>query len=183
MLFKSLGDLAAHKAVLILLGWTSLLAVCIWAAPDLKEVAQNGEFAFLPEDAASRVAEAKFKEAFPDDLDQSNIVLVVRREQGEGLLPEDYEFLSKWVIPELHRIAGLPTAEESKEDAEDEAAEEAAKDRIAQGIHSFEDKRVGDLYISDNQQATSIVLSPTRTSRASRRRRAPWHSGHVRYPR
>ena len=69
MLFKSLGDLAAHKAVLILLGWAALLVVCLWAAPDLSEVAQNGEFAFLPEDAASRVAEAKFKEAFPDDLE------------------------------------------------------------------------------------------------------------------
>ena len=29
MLFKSLGDLAAHKAVVILLGWISLLVVCI----------------------------------------------------------------------------------------------------------------------------------------------------------
>ena len=87
MLFKSLGDLAAHKAVLILLGWAALLTVCIWAAPDLSAVAQNGEFAFLPEDAASRIAEAKFKEAFPDDLRSSNVVLVVRREGGEGLLP------------------------------------------------------------------------------------------------
>ena len=81
MLFKSLGDLAAHKAVLILVGWIALLVVCVWAAPDLSEVAQNGEFAFLPEDASSRVAEAKFKEAFPNDRDQSNIVLVVTREQ------------------------------------------------------------------------------------------------------
>ena len=160
MLFKSLGDLAAHKAVLILLGWAALLVVCLWAAPDLSEVAQNGEFAFLPEDAASRVAEAKFKEAFPDDLDQSNIVLVVRREQGEGLLSEDYEFLSRWVIPELRRIAGLPTEEDLSEDVEDPvAAEAAAKARIAQGIDSFEDKRVGELYISDNKQATSIVVS------------------------
>ena len=160
MLFKSLGELAAHKAVLILMCWAGLLAVCIWAAPDLRKVAQNGEFAFLPEDAASRVAEAKFKEAFPDDLDQSNIVLVVRREQGDGLSPEDYEFLSKWVIPELHRIAGLPTAEESNEVAEDlVVAEAAAKERPAQGINSFEDKRIGELYISDNKKATSIVVS------------------------
>jgi len=160
MLFKSLGDLAAHKAVFILMGWAALLIVCVWAAPDLSKVAQNGEFAFLPEDAASRIAEAKFKEAFPDDLDQSNIVLVVRREQPEGLLPEDYEFLSKWVIPELHRIAGLPTEDELSEDATDHvAAEAAAKERIAQGINSFEDKRIGELYISDNKQATSIVVS------------------------
>ncbi|MEJ7593554.1 MAG: MMPL family transporter [Planctomycetaceae bacterium] len=160
MLFKSLGELAAHKAVLILLGWAALLIVCVWAAPDLSEVAQNGEFAFLPEDAASRVAEVKFKEAFPDVLNQSNIVLVVRREQREGLLPEDYDFLSRWVLPELRRIAGLPNEEDLSEDAEDQvAAEAAAKARIPQGIDSFEDKRVGDLYISDNKQATSIVLS------------------------
>ncbi|MEI6538193.1 MAG: MMPL family transporter [Planctomycetota bacterium] len=160
MLFKSLGDLAAHKAVVILLGWISLLVVCIWAAPDLSEVAQNGEFAFLPEAAASRVAEAKFKAAFPNDLNQSNIVLVVRREQDEGLQPEDYDFLSQSVIPELHRITGLPTAEESDAATEDEIASAAPTTaRVAQAIDSFEDKRVGDLYISDNKQATSIVVS------------------------
>ncbi|MCA9008785.1 MAG: MMPL family transporter [Planctomycetaceae bacterium] len=160
MLFKSLGDLAAHKALLILLGWAALLGASIWAAPKLSDVAQNGEFAFLPDDAASRVAEAKFKEAFPDDLHASNIVLVVRREQPEGLLPEDYEFLSRSVIPELHRIAGLPTAEERlNEDSENSAASEMeAKARIAQGIDSFEDKRIGDMYISDDKQATSIVV-------------------------
>ncbi len=159
MLFKSLGDLAAHKAVLILLGWASLLVFSIWAAPDLIEVAQNGEFAFLPEDSASRIAEIQFKEAFPNDQNQSNIVLVVRREQGEGLLPEDYDFLSRWVMPELHRIAGLPTEEESTDDTEDPAVTEAAaKTRIAQRIDSFEDKRVGEMYISDDKQATSIVV-------------------------
>ncbi len=158
MLFKSLGDLAAHKAVLVLLGWAALLGVCIWIAPDLSAVAQNGEFAFLPEDAASRVAEEKFKQAFPDDLRQSNIVLVVRREQGEGLLPEDYDFLSRWVIPELHRIAELPTEESIEEAGDPVLAEEAAKKRLVQGIDSFEDKRVGEMYISDNAQATSIVV-------------------------
>ena len=159
MLFKSLGDLAAHKAVLILLGWASLLVFCIWAAPELSDVAQNGEFAFLPEDSASRVAEVKFKEAFPNDQNQSNVVLVVRREQPEGLLPEDYEFLSRWVIPELRRIAGLPVDDESIDDAEDPVATAAAaKTRVAQGIDSFEDKRVGEMYISDNKQATSIVV-------------------------
>lgn len=159
MLFKSLGDLAAHKAVLILLGWASLLVFCIWAAPELSDVAQNGEFAFLPEDSASRVAEVKFKEAFPNDQNQSNVVLVVRREQKEGLLPEDYEFLSRWVIPELRRIAGLPVDDESIDDAEDPVATAAAaKTRVAQGIDSFEDKRVGEMYISDNKQATSIVV-------------------------
>ncbi len=159
MLFKSLGDLAAHKAVLILLGWAALLAACLWAAPELKDVAKNGEFAFLPEDAASRVAEDKFKQAFPDDLRQSNIVLVVRREQGDGLLPEDYDFLSLSVIPEIRRISGLPAADQSTEDAGDIlGAEAAAKERIVQGIDSFEEKRIGEMYISDDKQATSIVV-------------------------
>jgi RND superfamily putative drug exporter len=160
MLFKSLGDLAAHKAVLILLGWAALLAACVWTAPDFSVVAQNGEFAFLPDDAASRVAEAKFKEAFPDDLHASNIVLVVRREQAEGLLPEDYDFLSRSVIPELHRITGLPTTEELRNADEEstEAMEAAAIDRIAQGIDSFETKNIGEMFISDNKQATSIVV-------------------------
>ena len=160
MLFISLGDLAAHKAVLILLAWGSLLGVCIWTAPDLSVVAQNGEFSFLPEDAASHVAERKSKDAFPNDLRESNIVLVVRRESNEGLVPEDYEFLSQAVIPELHKIAELPTPEQLRDLDEHAAALEAAaaKDRVAQEIVSFDAKHVGDMYVSDDRQATSIVV-------------------------
>lgn len=160
MLFKSLGDLAAHKAVLILLSWTALLIACVWVAPDLSAVAQNGEFAFLPEDASSRVAELKSKEAFPDDLRESNVVLVVRREHEDGLLPEDYEFLSKSVIPEIYRIAGLPTPEQRRDasDEEERAFEAAAKDHVVQEIVTFETKHVGDMFVSDDKQATSIVV-------------------------
>ena len=168
MLFKSLGELAAHKAVLILLGWTALLSVCIWAAPELSSVAQNGEFAFLPEDSPSRVAEAKFKDAFPDDSHSSNLALIVRRESPEGLLPDDYAFLSKIVVPELHRLAGLPTPEELENgDLEetsgdaatvDHSSEVLAEKRIVQDIQWFETKHIGDMLVSDNKQATSIVL-------------------------
>ena len=160
MLFKSLGDLAAHKAVLILLGWGALLAVCIWAAPNLSDVAQNGEFAFLPEDAESHVAELKSKEAFPTDLRESNVVLVVRREHADGLSPEDYDFLSKSVVPEIYRITGLPTADQLRDESEKNlnGFELAAKERVAQEIVSFEDKKVGEMFVSDDKQATLIVI-------------------------
>lgn len=167
MLFKSLGDLAAHRAVLILLGWSALLAVCVWAAPDLSVVAQNGEFAFLPEDAPSRVAETKFKEAFPNDLHASNLLLVIRRENAEGLQTEDYDFISGTVVPELHRLAGLPMPEEFRHHDEQETGESEtgvsspevpAEERIVQEIHWFQDKRIGDMLISDNKQATFVLM-------------------------
>lgn len=130
---------------------------------------------FCPKMRESRVAELKSKEAFPTDLRESNVVLVVRREHEDGLSPEDYDFLSKSVVPEIYRITGLPTPDQLRDESEEnlKAFELAAKERVAQEIVSFEDKKIGEMYISDDKQATSIrdpalarssLISPTQRS-------------------
>ena len=104
MLFKRLGDITAKHAFLILAAWVALLVVCISTAPKWEDVVQNGEFAFLPEDSPSRIATEGFREAFPNDLLASTLVLLVRRESSDGLLKSDYDYLTARVIPEIHKI-------------------------------------------------------------------------------
>src|SRR2546430_8924837 len=53
-------------------------------APFWREVVLDREFAFLPDDAASRRGEELFKKAFPQQFHPSNLVLVVYREIGRA---------------------------------------------------------------------------------------------------
>jgi RND superfamily putative drug exporter len=185
MLFKSLGEITAKHATLIILAWVGLLVACVLVAPPWESVVENGEFAFLPKDSPSRIANTMFRQAFPNDQMRSTLVLIARRESGdEGLLPSDFDYLSQQIIPELHKIVGLPLPNRELTDESDEAtaageadagegavAEQATEQQpdkkaegtagssnIVQSIAWFEDRKVGDLLISEDKQATSIVL-------------------------
>jgi len=174
MLFKRLGDITAKHAFLILAAWVGLLVVCITNAPKWKDVVRNGEFAFLPKDSPSRLATDGFREAFPNDLLASTLVLLVRRESDEGLLPTDYDFVSEHVIPEIHRIAKLPmpadqlavdaglapalTEEAATAESGDAPSKNDPEAKIVQNITWFADKKIGELFISDDKQATTIVM-------------------------
>ncbi len=163
MLFKRLGDIAAKHAFLILCFWVGLLTVCISTAPKWEDVVQNGEFAFLPKDSPSRIATEGFREAFPNDLLASTLVLLVRRESSEGLLPSDYDYMSTQVIPEIHRIAKLPMPEDQLAakaglKAEGDRLLVADVANIVQNITWFADKKIGELFISEDKQATTIVM-------------------------
>jgi uncharacterized membrane protein YdfJ with MMPL/SSD domain len=161
MLFRRLGDITAKHALLILLAWIGLLAVCLVLAPPWQSVVRNGEFAFLPEEAPSRIATEGFRDAFPNDMLASTLVLLARRESGEeGLLDSDFEWLRNHVIPEIHRIADLPLPNsEDEADAVDESTSTApSSNRIVERITWFDDRKIGDLLISEDKQATTIVI-------------------------
>ncbi|MGV2342182.1 MAG UNVERIFIED_CONTAM: hypothetical protein LVR18_52210 [Planctomycetaceae bacterium] len=129
MLFKSLGDLTARHAWLILAAWVAVVVASISAAPSWDSVVENGEFAFLPQDSPSRVANAAFREAFPGDQMRSTLVLVARRESGgEGLLDDDFAWLSEHVMPELHRMSGVPREQDDAETSENTTTEDKTTD-------------------------------------------------------
>ena len=190
MLFKSLGEITAKHATLIILAWVGLLVACVLVAPPWESVVENGEFAFLPKDSPSRIANTMFRQAFPDDQMRSTLVLIARRESdADGLQPSDFDYLAQQVLPELHKIVGLPMPnreqeeqEESVEgaavDSDDENAEKQAvkvetkSSRIVQSIAWFEDRKVGDLLISEDKQATSIVFCRVKQRAHSGRRSA-----------
>ncbi len=185
MLWKRLGDLTARHALLIVVAWVVLLVISVKVAPRWESVVKNGEFAFLPPNSDSVVANAAFREAFPDDQMRSTVVLIARRESGtDGLLSTDYDFVAQQVVPELHRIAGLPLPGQEPEETGETAAEGAAaseapaaagstesegpaaataagsksRQQIVQSIAWFEDRKVGELLVSEDRQATTIVL-------------------------
>jgi len=156
MFFSRIGEFAARKATVIVVAWVIVLAAALLLAPRWNDVIQNGEFAFLPEDAASRLAESGFRKAFPNDMLASSLVVVVRRENGsDGLTDADRAFISNVMIPDLHDIAGVAL----NPDGSDETS--AIKGEFAdlvQDINWFENRRIGDLLVSEDGQATLIVM-------------------------
>ena len=102
ILFEKLGKLATRHAGLVAAAWATLLVGSFVFVPEWSTVAENGEFAFLPEDSPSVQAEAMFREKFPNNSGSSNIVLVVRRETSDdGLNEDDRSFIKNVLVLRL----------------------------------------------------------------------------------
>ena len=185
MFFGLLGNLAAKRAPIIAALWALVLFIAVLMAPEWSSVVQNGEFAFLPDDAPSRLAEIGFRTAFPDDMLESSVVLVVRREAGSidrnktdvkaGLQSEDRLFITQVLVPELHQLTGLQLpADELDQAARSDNGEPLAdsepqavkpltesQQRLSQIVHNiqwFEDPKIGDLLDSEDGKASLIVV-------------------------
>ncbi len=216
MFFGLLGKAAAKRSLSIILIWAVALLIAVMIAPPWTSVIRNGEFAFLPDDSPSRIAEQEFLKAFPDDMLASSLVLVVRREtvvledrgespattdgdsppqdpgapvqdgsgSGSGavsapqhpkLLESDREFISRVFVPDLFRIVGLPIPSSDEEVSGDDSAEDSAAESrpapqvrrdpaqpdfssLVHEIQWFEDRKVGDLLVSENGQASLVVV-------------------------
>lgn len=149
-MFESLGRLSSRHAGWVVAGWIALLAVAVLLAPRWADVAENGEFAFLPDSAPSRVAEEEFKHAFEDTL-ASNVVLVVRREtSSDGLSDDDHSFIEEVLVPQIRQVAGLPPDEDIRRSTD------AAG--IVSRIHWSGTRTSGELFKSEDGQASLIVL-------------------------
>ena len=105
MIFRFLGQLVRRAWWLLLAGWVVILLVTWYAAPSWNSVAQDQEFAFLPEDVPSRQADEMFAKAFPTDNTASNIVLVLHRTDKAPTLNETLKFIEKVLEPKLRQIA------------------------------------------------------------------------------
>jgi RND superfamily putative drug exporter len=129
-MYQCLGKLASRYSVVVALGWMALLATLVALGPQWLSVTRDGEFAFLPEDSPSRVAENLYREAFTATLDDAqidgdspedrgirrratvdplhgNVVIVVRRtdQVRGGLQLADWQFVNRELVPRLERIA------------------------------------------------------------------------------
>ncbi|ODA35001.1 MMPL family transporter [Planctopirus hydrillae] len=97
-MFQSLGNWITHRWYLVIAGWLSLVISMAILAPPLDDVITTGEFAFLPANFPSRVAEELFAKAFPADTQRSAIVLVVRRVgENRELTDRDLQFVDDGV--------------------------------------------------------------------------------------
>ncbi|MGE3316558.1 MAG: MMPL family transporter [Planctomycetaceae bacterium] len=188
-MFQKLGNLVSRTWPAVLAAWILVLAVLAGIAPTWDEVIRDGEFRFLPDDVPSRQAEELFRRAYSNDLLGSSVVIVVRREsRDEGLLEDDYAFVENVLKPRLERITGYKA--DTEEDAEGEPAPDAATAATADppapgdatketgkadvnfvpplvdaslvsNIRTFRDNAFGQLLVSDDNQATLVIIELT----------------------
>ena len=165
-MFETFGKLVSRTWPLLLVAWLAVLVGLKWAAPAWKDVAADGEFAFLPKDASSRVAEDLFRMAWDEPL-ASNVVIVVRRESSPtGLLESDKAFINDVLRKELETIADAETKSlqpqvllKSKPKVPGAVeGSEAGEDLKSITIRTLSDKSVGRLLNSSDQQASLVLI-------------------------
>jgi RND superfamily putative drug exporter len=153
----------------VLAGWGVLLLATWLAAPPWDEVAQDREFAFLPEDAPSRRAEAVFAQAFPEDHLASSIVLVLSRAgSSPGQLQSDLKFIEDDLYPSLRQIAEAEGGLASERVASDEPlfdgegsappAPRPKKRSIIARIRTPNAPGAGALLVSPDRRALLVVV-------------------------
>lgn len=128
-MFQRLGRLAGRFPAPVILVWTAILLLSFSSAPDWTAVSQEGEFAFLPEDAPSRRAERLYREAFPrpdensDDENRVHLdplgtlaVLVINREdRPAGLSDDDLQFVAEVLQPAVETVKVTTGAGDSRQ--------------------------------------------------------------------
>jgi RND superfamily putative drug exporter len=153
MLFRQLGHITSRRPSVVIGIWIVLLIVTIQQAPTWESVVENGEFAFLPRDSPSVIAEELFRETFPDHSVSSSVVLVLRREaRREGLLDEDYKFI-RVVVRGLRQTIGFP---EGRDEHEEDS--KAADESLVRKLSWRETPYIGQLYDSPDGKASLVVL-------------------------
>ena len=166
-MFSTLGKVVSRTWPLLLVGWIVALVGLKLAAPAWKDVAANGEFAFLPSTVPSRLGEKLFREAWEEPF-ASNIVVIVRRESSEdGLLETDKQFIEDELRPRLEKIASeeasnlyaLPLLknQQTSTGATDVVATDAESERSIT-VRTFSDKSVGRLLNSTDNKASLVLL-------------------------
>ena len=161
-MFVSLGRFVARHWAWVMIGWVAVMLALYYVTPEFDSLARGGQFVFLPEDAPARVAQAKLDAAFPNDLLNSNIVIVVHREdRAEGLTDDDNRFISELLKPGLEQIAadtgGLARA---SRDTNGELSAPASPSIIAQ-ILTASDRVMGPLLLSADRKASLVVVGLT----------------------
>jgi uncharacterized membrane protein YdfJ with MMPL/SSD domain len=153
-MFQTLGNLVSRAWPLLLVVWIVLLLVVTRMAPPWDEVAEGGQFAFLPADAPTIRGKELFKKAFPNEPLGSSVVLVLSREK-EQLLDQDKNFIEQDLQPGLNRIA---EEEGGLADASSNAAQ--SKSVIAR-IQTLNDEGIGTFLVSDDKKATLVIIDLT----------------------
>lgn len=78
-MFHFLGKLVARVWPALLAAWILVLIVMMLIAPPWAEVAESGQFSFLPKEAPSIRGKELLKAAFPNEVFGSNVVVVLSR--------------------------------------------------------------------------------------------------------
>ncbi len=164
-MFSILGKFVSHAWPLLLVGWIVTLVGLKLVAPPWKEVAANGEFAFLPKTVPSRLGEDLFRKAWEEPF-ASNVVVIVRRESSEdGLLETDKQFIEDELRPRLEKIAAEEAANLHAQPLKQKQARKIADVNEADAesdksitVRTFSDKSVGRLLNSVDNKASLVLM-------------------------
>jgi RND superfamily putative drug exporter len=160
-MFETLGKVVSRWWPLLLVGWVAALIGLKLVAPSFRDIAQNGEFAFLPKDSPSLIGEELYRQAWGKTV-ASNIVIVLRRESSpSGLLESDKEFIEKTLRPKLEEIASqaskwLKPNGPPKPPSESGADADAESETIS--VRTYTDKSMGRLLESETGQASLVLI-------------------------
>lgn len=177
-MFAKHGDFIIRVWPAVLAAWIIALLVAWRIAPSLESVSETEEFAFLPYDVPSHIAERQFDEAFPRKLVPSRVVIVIRRDQEGGLTERDLEWIDDGVDgkdpngrfelrEELLTIAeqqgGLAEAEEDIEGENRPAkpAQPGGRRSIISAVRTYKDRTMGRLLKSPDGKATLVLVELT----------------------
>ena len=155
-MFSKLGEFVVRAWPAVLIAWVAAVVCASIAAPGLERVAETEEFAFLPTDSPSHLAENLFRQAFPNSYCPSRIVIVATREGG--LTEEDLEFLDDRVdeedeVPHDHPKRQFELREQLVKIMEDERNDPKIETPIISRIRTFRDAHAGSLLESRDGQA------------------------------
>lgn len=168
MIYSFCGRLAARFWPLLLAMWIAVVALLETFAPSLDSVTKPGEFNYLPDDAPTRIGERLFRQAFPNDVADSSIVLIAHRDQ-QPLQPADREFANDVLRPELEALADSrdlietgstnPNAKGSDKriSAAGQSHDLPVSELIA-GVRSPSDELIGGLLESEDRSALLVIV-------------------------
>ncbi len=165
-MFDVISQFVHRQWKLILIAWVALTVLAVFAdkgmipgVPVFKDVAEDGEFAYLPPGMQSLEAESLLIQGFQTRTDgtdaeplRSSVVVVIRRVSSK-LVEKDFDFIRNILVPELEKIRTnekLFSARSGKRNED--------KTSLIADIRSFSDSGVGKLLISEDGKASLVVL-------------------------
>ncbi len=173
-MFQRLGQSVARRWPVYMAVWGLVIAIAALIAPPLESVEQTGEFAFLPADSPSLVAERTFAAAFPDQAQASTVAVIVRRQDGP-LTPADLDFVDNGNAEELAAAPAPETGQASSTaPPHDELVEHlravidaipltltgstsrVPPDKIV--IFTHQDRAVGELLLAPDSKAALVLI-------------------------
>jgi RND superfamily putative drug exporter len=164
-MFAKLGETIVRAWPAILIAWVAAVVGVSLLAPKLEAVAETEEFAFLPSNSDSHLAEELFREAFPDGFCPSRIVIVARR-SDKALTEADDEFLDdnkdEEEMPIKHPNRQFELREQLQRIKEKYSqGHDHSKQKYISNIRSFRDLGMGNLLVSKDGKAKLIIVELT----------------------
>ena len=154
-MFRQLGNILSRWWFAVIVLWVAAFVTLQLNSPPFDDLAKGGEFVFLPKYMASRLAESRFEKAFPGRLTTSSLVVVVHREQKDGLTDDDRAFITDQLTPALEQTRDRLNASAAARAKGSSNSDDA---KIVTEIHNFSDRGIGDLLVSDDHKASLVTM-------------------------